>query len=55
MYEVAKAVADTPSLIAEFDMGPEAAAKKINAFQVTPGRNAITRAVALTCEHSVPP
>ncbi len=37
MYEVAKAVADNPSLIAEFDADPEAAAKKINGFQVPPG------------------
>lgn len=32
MYEAAKPVADNPSLIAEFDMDPEAAAKKIHAF-----------------------
>lgn len=37
MYEIAEAVAKNPARIADFDANPEAAARKINGFQLPPG------------------
>jgi hypothetical protein len=37
MVEIARAVYDDPSLLAEFERAPEATAKKINGFEVPTG------------------